>query len=448
MSNVTLSSVERVGVGKVLCVTFVEICERLVRVRSLVDDPHHQSRKQGSAMVRVLHEGLRAVERHLESLRRPIFAEQSNDTAYQTAGLTAAAIGLREVQGHLNYLGGRRPLGTADLFVRKLVAEGVPIPVPTLCPVDVPDLLSSDVGSAFRERLLAAGLKADAPGRDAPVLTIPTIDVLDPLTWSALLYPLAAVLVSRRHIASRLREPSMLDAEKVRRLYVAAVAARLVGEPTYVACASQALVDRLSGGAPGSDLALLARATAPYAMAMEIAEDDSLTDYFTKRLRDGYTAANGSGQAPGLVDPADPLESGALNDFLGADIPAPALPTAPDVVELVRLLADGRPINALAPDLPADFAARLDAGADAPRFYAVLDEANERPCSLSTILTAGLHYKLRYSVPLGESLMASSASWTDALDPFAAHVHERSALLLQSIEAAYVRQMFSRRQDE
>ncbi|MGH2343605.1 MAG: hypothetical protein ACRDG4_00145, partial [Chloroflexota bacterium] len=145
---------------------------------------------------------------------------------------------------------------------------------------------------------------------------------------------------------------------------------------------------------------------------------------------------------------ADSPEHIALDDFLGADIPAPALPSEPDVTKLVRLLVDGRPINALPPDLPEDFAGRLDAAADASRFYAVLGEADERPCSLAAMLTAGLHYKLRYSLPLCGSLMAGSAPWRDALDPYAAHVHERSALLLQSIEAAYVRQMFSDRRDE
>ena len=79
MRNVTIPSVERVGATQLSRVAFAEICERLIRARSLVDDPHHQSRKQGSAMARVLHEGLRAVERQLDSLRRPIFAGDSGD---------------------------------------------------------------------------------------------------------------------------------------------------------------------------------------------------------------------------------------------------------------------------------------------------------------------------------------------------------------------------------
>ncbi len=446
MRNVTMSSVERPDAAQLSRVAFVEICERLIRARTLVDDPHHQSRRQGSAMARVLHEGLRAVERQLDSLRRPIFGDESEDAGQVLAGLGIAAAGLSQVLAHMHYLGGRRPLGTADLFVRKLVAEELPIPIPTLCPVDIPHPPTGDVGAEFRERLASVGLKANAPERDAPVMTIPTIDVLDPLSWPALLYPLAAVVVDRRRIASRLHEPSSLDEEKRRLLCVAGVAARFVGEATYAACAAQALVDRLTDGASGLDLDLLAQASAPYVIRLDGENSRSPTDLYQSLLQ---VQGSGDGWAISHDHPSGPLETVFLDDyFLSADIPPPALPTEGDITELVRLLADGRPINALPPELPADFAARLDAGVDASGFYAVLGDAGERPCSLAAILAGGLRYKLRHSLPLCDSFMESGARWEDALNPYAAHVEERSALLLQSIEAAYVQQMFSIRRDE
>ena len=450
MRNVTIPRAEEVGAAQLSRVAFTEICERLIRARSLVDDPHHQSRKQGSAMARVLHEGLHAVERQLDSLRRLTFGDDSGDAGSVLAGLGIAAAGLTQVQAHLHYLGGRLPLGTADLFVRKLVAEGMPIPIPTLCPVDVRHPSAGDVGSEFRERLSAAGLTAHAPERDAPVLTIPTIDVLDPLAWPALLYPLASVVVSRRRIASRLREPSSLDHDKVRRLCVAGVAARFVGEPTYAACAVQALVDRLVDGASGLDLDVLAQATDRYVVPVAGGDDRTPTDFYRSLLQEQRSGGTRlSARQPSLNSLDGAHETALLDDyFLSADIPLPDLPTEEDIGELVRLLADGRPINALAPELPADFAERLDAGIDAPRFYAVLGDAGERPCSLAAILAGGLRYKLRHSLPLCGALMASAASWSNALTPYAAHVHERSALLLQSIEAAYVQQMFSARRDE
>jgi hypothetical protein len=401
-------------------------------------------------MARVLHEGLRAVERQLDVLRGPIFRYQSEDSGPALVGLRIAAGGLIQVQAHMHYLGGRRPLGTADLFVRKLVAEGMPIPIPTLCPVDIPHPPSGDVGSEFRERLAKVGLKANAPERDAPVLTIPTIDVLDPLSWAALLYPLAAVVVDQRRISSRLHVPSNLDHEKLRLLCVAGVAARFVGEPTYAACAVQALVDRLLDAESGLDLDLLAEATAAYATRLGGDDEPTPAELYQRLLQvQRSVGTEESPRQPGREGPTGSQEKVFLDDFfLSADIPPPALPTEEDVTELVRLLADGRPINALAPELPADFAARLDAGTDASGFYAVLSDAGERPCSLAAILAGGLRYKLHHSLALCDSLMASGAAWDDALYPYAAHVDERSTLLLQSIEAAYVQQMFSIRRDE
>jgi hypothetical protein len=287
------------------------------------------------------------------------------------------------------------------------------------------------------------------PDQEGPVLAISTVDLLDPLTWPALLYPLAAVVVERQGITSRLRGPSSLDSEGVRRLCVAGVAARLAGEAAYAARAGQALVARLGGTPAGADLGLLAHASERYALRASIWDDQSLTGYFRARLREQQALGSAWGRADYGQDDQDGVkEWAALDDFLGAGLPAPDLPSAEDVERFVALLRDGRPINALPPKLPSDFAARLDAGAEAEGFYAVLGDAAERPSSLAAILAGGWRYKMLDSLALCAALMGSDRSWPEALEPFAAHARERSALLQQSIEAAYVQQVFTRWKDQ
>ncbi|HVC81728.1 MAG TPA: hypothetical protein VNL35_14645 [Chloroflexota bacterium] len=449
MQNVTMPYIERTNPGTLPAAAFAEVCERLIRTQSLLADPHHLSRKQGSAMARLLQAGLHAVGRQLDALRRPIFAPEPDEPARTLSGLGIASAGLRQVQAHLGYLGSRWPLGTSDLFVRKLVAEGMPLPVPTLCPVDLPEATTGEIGAELRERLLEAGLWTAPPASDSPVLVIPTTDLLDPLTWAAVLYPLAAVVVERQDLASRLRGPSRLDEDGVRRLCVAGVAARLVGEATFAARASKALVARLGGESAGSDLGLLAQASEPYALSLETGGYGSLTECFRRRLREQGALGSAWGRQDRDAEDQEALRDwSVLDDFVAAGLPAPQLPTAEDVERLVALLADGRPINALPPLLPSNFGTRLEEGADADRFYSVLAHAGERPCSLATILAGGWQYKMRHSLPLCATLMAADRAWNDALEPYAAHVHERSALLQQSIEGAYVQQVFTRWKDQ
>src|SRR5579864_9002162 len=118
MQNVTSPYVERTSTGALAAAAFAEVCERLILTQSVLADPQHQSRKQGSAMARLLRDGLRAAAQQLDSLRGPIFGPKPGDPARTLAGLGIASAGLRQVQAHLGYLGSRFPLGTSDLFVR------------------------------------------------------------------------------------------------------------------------------------------------------------------------------------------------------------------------------------------------------------------------------------------------------------------------------------------
>jgi hypothetical protein len=142
--------------------------------------------------------------------------------------------------------------------------------------------------------------------------------------------------------------------------------------------------------------------------------------------------------------PTDAVDWSDVDAFLGAELPDPVLPSAEEAEALFDLLSDRRPINARPPALPADFEERLGSGADAEAFYAVVPFADERPCSLATILNVGWQYKLRRTYALCNELMTADHSWPEAMDALTAHVLERCALLQQSIEAAYVQQMFSR----
>jgi hypothetical protein len=112
------------------------------------------------------------------------------------------------------------------------------------------------------------------------------------------------------------------------------------------------------------------------------------------------------------------------------------------------LLSDGRPINAHPPRLPDDFEHQLAQSHDAERFYATLRHADESPCSLATILAVGWRYKILKTYPLCNELMSGESTWRNALDALSGHVLERCSLLQQSIEGAYVQQVFSRWRDQ
>ena len=60
---------------------------------------------------------------------------------------------------------------------------------------------------------------------------------------------------------------------------------------------------------------------------------------------------------------------------------------------------------------------------------------------MATILAVGWRYKLRRTYPLCRELMSGDRSWEAAFEAMAAHVLERSSLLQQSMEAAYVQQV-------
>ncbi len=129
-------------------------------------------------------------------------------------------------------------------------------------------------------------------------------------------------------------------------------------------------------------------------------------------------------------------------------VPAPTLPSGREASDLFAKLDDGIPINALgatlSPSLPADLAACVDPAS----FYILLGQVAEQPASLATILTIGWLYKAQRSYALFRDLVHQSGDSRDSggelLAAYGAHAATRNVLLQQSIEAAYVHQIFAK----
>ena len=363
-----------------LQIVFREACERLIHTRALLDDPRHLTKRQASAVTSLLGDGIAAVDRQLASLRIAVYEADSRQTARVASGIGMAVAGLRQIHAHLGLLGTRWPLGTADLFVRKLVAEGTPLAIPTLCPTDEAGDTAGEVGESLRERLSACGLTITPVESARPVLRIQTADIVEPLAWPCLIYPLAGWTVARRDLASQLHSPQEPDGDGYLRLCTAVAAARVLGEPIFAALAVKALLGAWSGAGRNRDLPLLAIATKPYAMATDFQGAKSLLDYFGSAIASQRGIGSGWGMpaAAEEVQIDDQIWAG-VREHLAALLPEPTLAPAEEIDALVECLSDGRPINARPKALPDDFTERLDACVDAEQFYAAIGVVGEQP---------------------------------------------------------------------
>jgi hypothetical protein len=201
---------------------------------------------------------------------------------------------------------------------------------------------------------------------------------------------------------------------------------------------------RFCGGGGSVDINMLGAASTRYQRPIGHSSTHTLTGFFTDILDTQSTLRSAWGIPPQSPAPtARSIDWSDVDAFLGAEVPDPVLPSIEEAETLYELLCDGRPINARPPALPCDFEQLLADGLDAVEFYKLLPVADERPCSLATILSVGWQYKVRRTYPLCAELMSADASWRDAIDGLASHVLERCGLLQQSIEAAYVQEIFS-----
>jgi hypothetical protein len=304
--------------------------------------------------------------------------------------------------------------------------------------------LMGEVGAELGRRLVAVGLPVATPHPARPILELPGAGLVDPLVWAGLFYPLAMATVESHHLDEQLHRPVQLDPSQFRRLCAAAVAASLVGEPTYAALAARALVAGWGGGSEPPGLKALAAATDAYARPIQ-AGDCSLTALFTQCLQHQRALRPLRGDAEG--GPQPPIDTSTreeIDRMARTIVPLPELPDTEEMAALTRALDDGRPINARPPALAADFAQRLAETDDAPSFYRLIDGLGERPCSLAAILGAGWRYKILRTYPLCDTLMAGPLPMTEALPVLGSHVLERCGLLQQSIEASYVHQVLAR----
>ena len=447
MSAATSPFVQSNTNSSLLTVLFCELFEHLVALQALLNDPHHRTRRQASAVSQLLQHALNDLEMRLDASRPALARIEPTDSQAGSAlaELGTAMAAVRQVHLHLALLGARWPLGTADLFFRKIRGEGIAVPVPTICVTYAMDDAIEDLGERLADRLSAGGLTSSHTQSETVLLGLSAAHLLDPLRWPRLVTGLAFALVEierkRGGLPARADEPGV-QGESVRRVFAAELAARLVGQATYCAVATYQLTARLTG----ADDQGIADAMAAVS-GEQIGADDSSS--FFHGLLAAQSALHGSWgkTAAWQLDSSAVQLRQAARDCAERLVGSP-LQTEPEVVTLLQqLLADGVPINAMPPRLRAGFAEQLSAADTSSAFYTAIDSAAEQPASLAAIMATGWRYKIEVTYPLCRDAMAGAQPWTAARDALAGHVLERSSLLQQSIEAAHIHQTFARWRD-
>jgi hypothetical protein len=447
MSAATSPFVQSITNSSLLTVLFCEIFEHLVSLQALLNDPHHRTRRQASAVSQLLQHALNDLETRLEAFRpalaNPAPTDEQAVSALAVLGTAMAAV--RQVHLHLALLGARWPLGTADLFFRKLRGEGIAVPVPTLCVSYAMDDPIEDLGMRLADRLNAGGLLSTHTQSDTVLLGLPAAHLLDPLRWPRLVTGLAFAMVEieRKHgrLPARADEPGV-QGESIRRLFAAEIAAKLVGQATYCAAATYQLSARLSG----ADDQGVAEAMAVVNREQIGADNSSSFFHGLLAVQSALHSSWGKSATWQLDSSAVDLRQSARDcaeRLVGS--PQPAEPAI--VAHLQQLLADGVPINAMPLQLKTGFAEQLSAAGTSASFYTAIEGAAEQPASLAAILATGWRYKIEATYPLCRDTMAGAQAWTTARDALAGHVLERSSLLQQSIEAAHIHQTFARWRD-
>ena len=166
------------------------------------------------------------------------------------------------------------------------------------------------------------------------------------------------------------------EGDRHRRASIAAVAARLIGEPTFVACAVRALLARLSGAHAGDELPALYHYTLPYAPTAQT-DDPPMCRYY-QNLLVLQRRLGGWGGNTGSVD-----DQTALEEWPEVEQPAESIVPAPDALSTGRRwrrytansVMDGRLTRGAA--LPPEFERRLEEAVDSERFYALVRQVNE-----------------------------------------------------------------------
>lgn len=422
-----------------LIVLLCELGERIVAMRDLLTEPAVAAKPHAGAVATLLTRGLDAVE---------------NRCSHALAVPRAEALRALEEAGHawrllhrrLGLLDLRWSAAPLDVGLRKLRddvgevwAGALPHPAVVLC--DDYDALDEGVAARLRRDLTASGLDA---GRAWPagtaVLALPRLEAANPLSWPLVLPELARLALTV--------EPSGAS-DQDEAADVMTLAARLGGPAHLAARAAHALISTPIATPIWPALAPLATATARGAEGLEEADHGGLEEA-------DHMAASFSGDGPIALfarlarerdevlghatpphRPREPRDGGPM-------LPPPLLPSAAEASALLSKLAGGTPINAIDPPMPGDFLARLTALRDAEGFYALIGPLGERAASLATILGVGWLYKTRYSYPLFRRLLHEHGTLPAALAAYRPHAVERTALLLQSIEAAHVQGIFTR----
>ncbi len=190
----------------VLVVT-CEVAERLLAIRSLLDDPAHHAKGPGAAVAFVLHTALDGVAADLSTAIIPALraGPLPNEAAAGElmARLSRLSATLRSVHQRLGYLGRRWAHSAPDIVARKLREDGAPLTPPAVCLSDEYDCLDHDIATRLRQEIAALDVQLPPPSPREDIILLPRCEAGNPLAWTLLLRPLSRIIARQRAILGR-----------------------------------------------------------------------------------------------------------------------------------------------------------------------------------------------------------------------------------------------------
>ena len=434
-----------------------ELAERLWSIRSLLEGPVHRTRRSNATLARTLSGALDAVADAFAAEVVPFLRQGGVDAARAcelALTLDRLSQAVRAVHQRLSYLTPRLTHHAPDVLARKLRADGVALTPSPICYSDDYDCLDQDVAQTLRDDLERIGVGA-APQLE-PIIVLPRAEATNPLVWTLLLDPLCQRLVSQCDLAAAAVDDSSEThaAEHAVHQWAAFLQCRLGGPAAFAAAAAHALFMALPERPPRQGrrdpravtLSLLGAYARPDSVTLTLHPHQE--SFFQGDLASFY--AHLLHQQGGLLGRQHDLADTALQPEtmdLSA-LPRLALPVGDQTADLFAKLDAGTPINAISATVPPSFGADLDACTEPTGFYALLGGVAEQPASLATILSMGWLFKAQRSYALFRDLLRDSAdsggAVLEALAAYGAHVGARNLLLQQSLEAAYVHQIFAK----
>ena len=433
-----------------------ELVERLWSIRSLLEGPVHRTRRSNATVARALAGALDAVATALAAEVVPSLRHGGIDAARArelVLTLDRLSQAVRAVHQRLSYLSARLTHNAPDVLARKLREDGVALTPSPICYSDDYDCLDQDVAQTLRDDLERIGVAAAhslSRSSCCPALMRPT-------HWCG---PCCSIRCASGWLASGIWPRPLASAngahvaEDIAQHWAALLQCRLGGPAAFAAAAAHALFMALPERPPRQGhrdpravtLSLLSAYSRPDSAALALHpqqesffQGDLATFYAHLLHQQGILL----GRPHDLVDTVLKPETMDLTA-----LPHLTLPVGAQTADLFAKLDAGTPINAISATVPSTFATDLDACTEPTGFYALLGGVAEQPASLATILSVGWLFKAQRSYALFRELLRDSAdsdgAVREAFAAYGAHAEARNLLLQQSLEAAYVHQIFAK----